>query len=55
MLVTWLKKTDFNAKVTEIEGKIPSISGFLPTNTFNSKVSDNQNCSVKARYKQFGQ
>ena len=33
MLVTWLKKkTDFNAKVTEIEGKIPSISG-LATNS----------------------
>ena len=26
MLVIWLKKTDFNSKVTEIEGKIPSIS-----------------------------
>ena len=27
MLVVWLKKTNFNAKVTEIEGKIPRISG----------------------------
>ena len=26
MLVVWLKKTDFNAKVTEIKGKIPSNS-----------------------------
>ena len=32
MLVTWLKQTDFNAKVTEIDGKIPSISG-LATNS----------------------
>ena len=32
MLIIWLKKTDFNAKVTEIEGKIPSISG-LATNS----------------------
>ena len=40
MLVTWLKKTDFNAKVTEIEGKMPSISGLLPSNTFNSKFSE---------------
>ena len=32
MLVTWLKKTDLNAKVTEIKGKIPSISG-LAANT----------------------
>ena len=27
MLVAWLKKTYFNSKVTEIEGKIPSIAG----------------------------
>ena len=32
MLVVWLKKTDFNTKVTKIEGKIPSISG-LATNS----------------------
>ena len=25
MLVVWLKKTDFNAKSSEVEGKIPSI------------------------------
>ena len=43
MLVAWLKKTDFNAKVTEIEGKIPSIRSLLPTNTFNSKVSELEN------------
>ena len=29
MLVIWLKKTDFNTKATEIEGKIPSISGLV--------------------------
>ena len=28
MLVTWLKKTNFNAKITEIESKIHSITGF---------------------------
>ena len=27
MLVAWLKKKDFNAKITEIESKIPSITG----------------------------
>ena len=32
MLVVWFKKTDFNTKVTEIEGKIPSITG-LATNS----------------------
>ena len=31
MLVAWLKKTDFNTKVTEMEGKISSISS-LATN-----------------------
>ena len=40
MLVAWLKKTGFNTKVTEIEGKIPSISGLLQTSTFNSKVGE---------------
>ena len=24
--MTWLKKTDFNTKITEVEGKIPNIS-----------------------------
>ena len=32
MLLAWLKKTDLNAKVTEIEGKIPSMTG-LATNS----------------------
>ena len=32
MLLVWLKKTDFNTKVTEIEGKITSITG-LATNS----------------------
>ena len=27
MLAIWLKKTDFNTKITEVEGKIPTISG----------------------------
>ena len=30
--MVWLKKTDFNAEVTKIEGKIPSITG-LATNS----------------------
>ena len=34
-----VKKTDFNAKVTEIEGKIPSISG-LATNTALTAVEN---------------
>ena len=39
MLVVWLKKTDFNTKVTEIEGKIPSIRG-LGTNLELSAVEN---------------
>ena len=29
MLLIWLKKTDFNDKVTEIEGKIPDVSSLV--------------------------
>ena len=29
MLVVWLKKTDVNTKVTEIEGKIPDVSSLV--------------------------
>ena len=34
MLVVWLKKTDFNTKVTEIEGKIPDVSSLVKKNRF---------------------
>ena len=37
MLLVWLKK--FNAKVTEIEGKIPSING-LATSSALTAVED---------------
>ena len=36
-----LKKTDYSAKITEIEGKIPSISGFTtnaPLTTVENKI-----------------
>ena len=46
-----VKKTDFNAKVTEIEVKISTISGLLPTNTFNSKVSELKNKTKNAESK----
>ena len=32
MLVVWLKKTDFNSKISKVEGKIPSIT-CLATNS----------------------
>ena len=53
MLLVWLKKTDFNTKVTEIEGKIPSITGLATVENkipnvsslvkktdYNTKISD---------------
>ena len=29
MLLVWLKKTDFNTKVTEIQSKIPDVSSLV--------------------------
>ena len=43
MPVIWLKKTDLNAKITEVEVKIPSVTG-LATNSaltaFENKIPD---------------
>ena len=48
-----VKKTNFNAKVTEIEGKIPSISG-LATNTaliaVENKIHDVSSLVKKTDY-----
>ena len=53
MLVAWLKKTDFNTKVTEIEGKIPSIIG-LATNSaltaIENKIPDVSSLVKKPGY-----
>ena len=38
-----VKETGFNNKVTEIEGKIPNISGFLLTSVFTSKITEVEN------------
>ena len=35
-----VKKTDFNAKVTEIEGKIPDVSNLVKKTDFNTKVTE---------------
>ena len=44
MLLIWLKKkTDFNTKVTEMEGKIPDISGLATKSAFRvveNKIPD---------------
>ena len=53
MLVVWLKKTDFNAKVTETEGKIPSITD-LATNSeltaVENKIPDVSSLVKKTDY-----
>ena len=39
-LTKYVKKTDYDIKVGNLELKMPDVSGLLPTNTFNSKVSE---------------
>ena len=39
MLLVLLKKTDFDSKITEVEGKIPNISG-LATNSSLTAVEN---------------
>ena len=39
MLVIWLKKIDLNATITEVEGKIPTITG-LTTNSALTAVEN---------------
>ena len=39
MLVVWLKKTNFNSKISEIKGKIPSIT-CLATNSALTAVEN---------------
>ena len=38
-----VKKTDYSSKITELENKIPNVSGFLLTSVFNSKITDVEN------------
>ena len=35
MLVVWLK-TDFNSKISDVEGKIPSINGLATTSALTA-------------------
>ena len=53
MLVVWLKNTDFNTKVTEIEGKIPNNTG-LATNSeltaVENKIPDVSSLVKKTDY-----
>ena len=36
MLVIWLRKADFNSKISEVEGKIPIISGVATTSALTA-------------------
>ena len=40
MLVVWLKKTDFNTKVTEIEDKISNNSSVVKKTDFDTKLNN---------------
>ena len=40
ILVDFLKKTDYDNKITEIEGKIPSITGLATTAALNAVEND---------------
>ena len=49
MLVIWLKKTDFNSKITEVEGKVPSITDLALTAVEN-KIPDVSSLVKKTKY-----
>ena len=42
-LAKYVKKSDYDTKVGNLELKIPDASGLFATNTFNSKVSELEN------------
>ena len=47
------KKTDYNAKITEIDGKIPGITGLVTTAAINiveNKITDVSNLVKKTDY-----
>ena len=49
-MYTYIKKTDYNAKITEMEGKIPSITGSSTTaalNAVENKIPDDYNLVKK--------
>ena len=53
MLVTWLEKADFNSKITEIEGKMPSIISLGTSSALaavETKIPDINNLVKKTDY-----
>ena len=52
MLVVWLKK-DFNAKISEVEGKIASISGLAKTSALTAVENKIRNVSSLVKKKEY--
>ena len=53
MLLVWLKKTDFNTKVTEIEDKIPDVSSLVTKSALavvENKISNVSSLVKKTDY-----
>ena len=53
MLIVWLKKIDFNAKISEVEGKIPIIGGLATTSaltTVENQIPDVSSLVTKTDY-----
>ena len=51
--MSWLKKQDFSAKITEVEGKIPNITGLATDSkltAIENKIPDVSNLIKKADY-----
>ena len=38
-----MKKTDYNSKITEIEGKIPDVSNLVKKKDYNAKITKIEN------------
>ena len=56
MLAVWLKKTDFNTKVTEIEDKIPDVGSLVKKTDYEAEITDIKNdyitnAALNARHK----
>ena len=45
MLVVYLKKTDCNTKITEVEGKIPALSSVIKKTDYATEIT-----SIKSDY-----
>ena len=45
-----VKKTDYNTKIPEIEGKVPDTSDFVKKTDYNTKITDISNLFKKTDY-----